>query len=122
MNRNKSLKKPSIYIFCNKNKKNKELINQIGYGIEEEGIPFKVSLKDENSVNKLAYNAAQESKLGIGIGINNNRVLLQMKKLKEKNPIFDIKIAGQLQSKIMGINAARLEKKIPFKEFVVKED
>jgi hypothetical protein len=45
-----------------------------------------------------------------------------MKKLKEKNPIFDIKIAGQLQSKIMGINAARLEKKIPFKEFVVKED
>jgi malic enzyme len=60
--------------------------------------------------------------IGIGIGINNNRVLLQMKKLKEKNPIFDIKIAGQLQSKIMGINAARLEKKIPFKEFVVKED
>lgn len=120
--RKKSLTKPSIYIFCNKNKKKRKLINQIGYGIEEEGIPFKVFLKEENSVNKLAYNAAQESRLGIGIGINNDQVLLQMKKLKRNNPVFDKEIKNQSQAKIMGINAARLEKKIPFKKFFVEGD
>lgn len=118
---NKSLNKPSIYIFCNKNEENNSLINQIGYGIEEEGIPFKIFFKKEKSPYKLAYNAAQESKLGIGIGVNNEQVLLQMKKLKEKEPVFNITVKDLEAAKLMGINAARLEKKIPFKEFELKE-
>lgn len=117
--RMKSLNKPSIYIFCNEKIKNNELVNQIGYGIEEEGIPFKVYFKEENSAYNLAKNAAQRSKLGIGIGIDsNNKVVLQMEKLSKKSPIFDKKIEDFFQAKIMGINAARLEKKIPFKEFI----
>jgi len=59
--------------------------------------------------------------LGIGIGVNNEQVLLQMKKLKEKEPVFNLTVKDLEVAKLMGINAARLEKKIPFKEFELKE-
>lgn len=119
----KSLNKPSIFIFCNQELKKNELISQIGYGIEEEGIPFQVFLKKDNSVYNLAYTAAQGSKLGIGIGIAApNKAVLQLEKLSKKNPVFDKEIDNFMQAKIMGINAARLEKKIPFKEFEAEED
>lgn len=124
MNKNKkSLNKHLISIYCNEGIKDYKLVDQIGYGIEEEGIPFKIYFKEENSAQDLAYNASQLSKLGIGIGVDSNKnVVLQMKKLSKQNPIFDKKIKDYYQAKLMGINAARLEKKIPFKEFELKED
>lgn len=118
-----SLNRYLICIYCNEEIKGHKLVDQIGYGIEEEGIPFKIYFKEENSVHNLAYNAAQQSKLGIGIGVDSNKnIVLQMEKLKKRNPIFDKKIENFDQAKIMGVNAARLEKKIPFKEFDLKED
>jgi hypothetical protein len=124
MNKSKNtINKHSIYIFCSEDIKGNELVDQIGYGIEEEGIPFKVDYKKETSPDNLAYTAAQQSKLGIGIGIDsNNRVVLQMEKLSRDNPVFNKRIEDYFQAKLMGINAARLEKKIPFKEFDLKED
>jgi hypothetical protein len=44
-----------------------------------------------------------------------------MKKLKEKEPVFNLTVKDLEVAKLMGINAARLEKKIPFKEFELKE-
>lgn len=124
MDRKKSsLNKHLICIYCNKEIKDNKLVDQIGYGIEEEGLPFEVYFKKENSAHNLAYNAAQQSKLGIGIGVDTNKnVVLQMEKISKQNPIFDKKIEDFYQAKIMGVNAARLEKKIPFKKFGLKED
>ncbi|MFW6273535.1 MAG: glycerol dehydratase reactivase beta/small subunit family protein [Halanaerobium sp.] len=117
----KTLKRHLICIYCNEKIKDRKLIDQIGYGMEEEGIPFKVYFKEENSAHNLAYKAAQHSKLGIGIGVDSDKkVVLQKEKLSKQNPIFDKKIRDFYQAKLMGINAARLEKKIPFKDLDLK--
>lgn len=113
----KKLNQPSIYVFVNPEIVNNKLVKQIGYGIEEEGIPFEIHYKEEVNSYNLAYKAAQNSKLGIGVGVNKEHVVLQMKKLKPKKPIFKLEIKTLQEAKIMGNNAARLEKKIPFKEF-----
>lgn len=108
---------PSIYVII----KNpvEPLLREVLAGIEEEGIPYKI---DESSYEGVSeeddvYNSSVKSRLGIGIGLFKNRVILHYDKLRVNEPIFDINLKSNDKNKAraIGCNAARLYKQVPFK-------
>lgn len=84
-------------------------------GIEEEGIPYDVQEVHCADVLELAHNASLDSRLGVGVGISKEGVVLQYEKLDKAAPLFRIKLYQTDQFRNIGSNAARLVKKMPFK-------
>ncbi|MFP4020600.1 MAG: glycerol dehydratase reactivase beta/small subunit family protein [Halanaerobium sp.] len=114
--------KPSVYIGLQKKYESNHLFFNICYGLEEEGIPFDSYLSEDN-VNQIAQDAAQKSRLGVGIAVgDDNQIVIQHKKMNVDNPFFKKKIDKYFQAKIMGSNAARLVKGIPIKEIPQEDD
>ncbi len=114
--------KPSVYIGRQKKYESNHLFDNICYGLEEEGIPFD-SYFSEDNVNQIAQDAAQKSRLGVGIAVgDDNQIVIQHKKMNVDNPFFKKKIDKYYQAKIMGSNAARLVKGIPIKEISQEDD
>lgn len=111
--------KPTIIIHVNKYFGGKNILNQICYGVEEEGIPYEVITVDDCSNHvKMAYDACQESRLGVGIGITDENVALHYEKLKEDSPLFNISThEGIEKMRAIGQNSARLVKRMPFNIF-----
>ncbi|MDD2413791.1 MAG: glycerol dehydratase reactivase beta/small subunit family protein [Eubacteriaceae bacterium] len=108
--------KPEIKIFYGKNSVPKDIVGQVTLGIEEEGLPFSVEEKESSDALHLAYKAAEASHLGVGIGIGEN-VTLHFIKFKEDEPLFSIKSENNEENlRNMGANAARLVKRMPFKD------
>lgn len=115
---------PSIYVTI----KNplEPLLTEVLAGIEEEGIPYKIdelsaeSIREEEEV----YNSSIKSRLGIGIGLFKNRVILHYDKLRVNEPIFDItlKYDEKNKARAIGCNAARLYKQLPFKTLEYLEE
>ena len=64
---------------------------------------------------KLAHNASLNSRLGVGVGISKEGVVLQHEKLDKAAPLFKIKLYQTELLRKIGANAARLVKKMPFK-------
>lgn len=115
-----SMESPSIYISINNPEE--PLLNEVLAGIEEEGIPyFKMecnSFKEyEENLIEYAYNASLESRIGIAIAISGRRIILHYNKLNVNKPIIDVELKdGELmKARVIGCNAARLYKRIPFK-------
>lgn len=108
--------KPEIKIVHGKNIMFQKVVDEVLHGIEEEGVPFSVEeLEDANPV-ELAFRGAELSHLGVGIGITENEVVLHFIKLKEDQPIFRIPAySNEATLRAIGSNAARLVKKMPFK-------
>lgn len=109
--------RPTINIYYSSSIKDESIFDQLLWGIEEEGIPYQRERKNEKSSIKLGYKAAEDSRLGVGIGVGcDGSVVLHYVKLKEDNPLFNIDInADKDQLRLLGANAARLVKGIPFK-------
>ena len=107
--------KPSIKVFydCDHLSVN-DFINVL-LGIEEEGIPYDIQEVHCADVLELAHNASLESRLGVGVGISKEGVVLQYEKLDKAAPLFRIKFYQTDQFRSLGSNAARLVKKIQFK-------
>lgn len=109
---------PTIHMYLCKELKDLKNIDEILWGIEEEGIPCKV-LKNEESLisEKLSYIASQLSRLSVGIGIDKTgKVTLTLNKLKENEPLFVAHIDDSPNNlRNLGSNAGRLVKGIPFK-------
>lgn len=108
------IKKPSIYIYVREPKK--ELLREICSGIEEEGIFFEVIERDSRDLNTLAFDAANNSMLGSGIGIMGKDACLQLKGLRKDAPAFSFRDLSPSQARNLGMNSARALKKMPFKE------
>lgn len=111
--------RPSVNV-CTDNPA-ESLLKEILAGLEEEGIPYKLedmSFTLDNMV-KIAYEASEESRMGIAIAIKNNRIVLHYNKLKENHPLMDIRLDYNEKNKAreIGCNAARLYKIMPFKSF-----
>lgn len=116
MNVNFEAPKPEIQVFYNKNSVNKSIVTQVLLGIEEEGIPYSLIEKDSNKGVYLAYKAAESSHLGVGIGIG-DKLVLHYIKLKEDEPLFQIAVEdNETKLRALGANAARLVKRMPFKD------
>lgn len=106
---------PSIFIYCSLGI-NEMDIDEILWGVEEEGIPFIIKRKELDNSKKLSHLAAIDSKLSVGIGIDNKgNISLTMDKLEEENPLFHISLKEGFNLRNLGANGARLVKGMPLK-------
>lgn len=92
-----------------------EALRQLQYGMEEEGIPWEAEAGAGDALS-LAWEAAQGSRLEVGIGLDEQDLILHYSKLERAQPLFRISIrSGREQIRALGANAARLVKKLPLK-------
>lgn len=98
------------------------LIEYIGYGIEEEGVPWRKQLLEDdadqpkNSATELAYQAASDSGLKIGIGVSRDKTLtLHHARLPTDKPVLSVTHPTNSQARTTGTNAARLAKRMPLR-------
>jgi len=107
---------PAIKLYANSGLDNLALVRELLIGTEEEGVPCEVDPAAEGPAGILAFRAAADSVLGVGLGIDRNgAAALHYSKLPEDRPLFtlDYRIdGGKLRG--MASNAARLVKGIPF--------
>lgn len=114
-----AMAKPVIKIFYRQTDPKQPEFLQLLYGIEEEGIPFELKEQTEGSEVELSFLACQESRLGVGLGVNGRWAALQYEKLNREQPLFRIELTQAdhfSKARALGANAARLVKQMPFKE------
>lgn len=85
-------------------------------GIEEEQIPVSTKMIDVDDVVSRAYQAALSSRLSVGVAFDDHRYVIHYKNLPEREPLFDLNIEDAFKLRMLGANAARLVKGIPFKK------
>ncbi|MFT9498114.1 glycerol dehydratase reactivase beta/small subunit family protein [Anaerosolibacter sp.] len=114
---------PAIHIYYSSLGINPSLFNQMLFGMEEENVPYLVMSQEEKSALKLGYQAADDSSLGVGVGIGEDgTVILHYKRLKEEEPLFQIHLQRDMKKlRKLGANGARLVKGIPFKDLEEQE-
>lgn len=118
MNGNTDTPRPEINVFYVKHAVPNGIVQLVLLGIEEEGLLFKTEEKEQaTDVVSLAFDAAESSRLGVGVGITKDGIVLHQIKLKKKEPLFKIPISAEDTSiRNLGTNAARLIKRMPFKD------
>lgn len=87
-------------------------------GIEEEQIPYQlVSSSDSTgaTVVERAYDAAVASRLSVGVAYDQQQIVVHYKNLAPEAPLFTEPITTATETRIIGANAARLVKGVPFK-------
>ena len=112
---NYEMARPSIHVLCAP-KAPAEVLRQLQYGMEEEEIPWENETRSGADALALAWKAAQASRLGVGVGLDAQSLVLHVSKLEPERPLFRIparSTAGQVRA--LGANAARLVKKMPLK-------
>lgn len=72
------VQKPAILIYSRN--PDQDYLREVCAGIEEEGVLYEVRQREE-CLDELAYLAAAESMLGVGIGIDGERIAMQMSRL-----------------------------------------
>ncbi len=93
-----------------------QMLQQLQYGLEEEGIPWVLDTKSGSNALDLAWEAAEASRLSVGIGLDGVGLVLHFSKLPKDKPLFQLPAKyTAVQARILGANAARLVKKLPLK-------
>ena len=109
--------KPVVYIYYNS--LGEKFLNEILAGIEEEGVLFeaKKSLVADSlcTAENLSYEAALDSILETGIGIDGQHVCITCSKLSKHEPLQSFTLIERANLRLAGSNAARLVKGIPLK-------
>ena len=98
------------------------LTKEVLYGLEEEQIPYAIESAESQAGSQsddlveLAYRAATRSMFGVGIASAQKEIILHYIKLPKDKPLFVVsKSQGNLnKARLLGLNAARLIKGIPF--------
>jgi len=112
--------KPEIKVYYKKNAVPHDILTEVLLGIEEEGLPYSLVEKDSDDAMYLAYKAAEASHLGVGLGIS-DKISLHFIKMKENQPLFVIDSQNSEENlRNIGANAARLVKRMPFKDVDLK--
>lgn len=107
------MSKPTVHVLCSPDAPSaafKELL----YGLEEEGIPWENDTKAGDAL-PLAWEAAQASRLGVGVGMDGQSIVLHFNKLDREQPLYRIPARSLGLARVLGANAARLVKKLPLK-------
>ena len=78
--------RPSVKVFYDCDHLSEADFVSVLLGIEEEGIPYDVQAEHCSSVLELAHNASLNSRLGVGVGISKEGIVLQHEKIKR--PLF----------------------------------
>ncbi|WP_084295501.1 glycerol dehydratase reactivase beta/small subunit family protein [Desulfitibacter alkalitolerans] len=114
----KRMVKPHVCIAIDKNFDNKPLIREVTAGLEEEGIPYRIILSEGDAVT-LAIEAAAVSHFEAGIGVGSDHsIAVSQNRQSFNKPLFYVSgTEGRLEIwRVIGSNAARMVKGIPFKE------
>lgn len=106
--------KPSIFLYTFSG--DCAIIKEICAGIEEEGALFEIHERETEDLDGLAFDAANDSILGSGIGIVGRNAAMQMRTLPRGKNVFTVRDASLEAYRILGANSARAIKKMPFKE------
>ncbi|MBS1204967.1 MAG: propanediol dehydratase [Proteobacteria bacterium] len=89
---------------------------EVLWGIEEEGIPWRWQMSQEEDVTTSAWQAANQSALLVGIACNSQRLVIHYRNLPASAPLFTLMRQAEPQARRRaGSNAARLVKGIPFR-------
>lgn len=109
--------KPAIFIYV-LGQVDEDALSQLGFGMEEEGIPFERTSKElaEFSLLEMAHQASQASPLSVGLAIDRGTIYLHYRNLRQADFLYCLntyrnKSKGILR--ILGTNAARLVKGSP---------
>ncbi|MBB6713743.1 glycerol dehydratase reactivase beta/small subunit family protein [Clostridium gasigenes] len=116
--RNLKYDMPSICLYYSSKLEDLTRMNEILWGIEEEGIPCQVFCKEDSlRSEELSHVASQNSRLSVGIGIDENvKVTLTLNKLNKDEPLFAASLDDEEKVlRALGANAGRLVKGIAFK-------
>lgn len=105
--------KPAIFIYtC---QPDRAVLKEICAGIEEEGILFEVFEQKETDLALLAWQAAQDSMLGSGVGISGMDAAFSMGGLPGRRCVEALRNAGREQCRRLGANSARAIKRQPLR-------
>lgn len=107
---------PSIIVGLKANQKIHDNMQPLFNGIEEEKIPVTTQIILVDDIVERAYKASLASRLSVGIAIEDQRVIVHYKNLKPDKPLFDDTTNNKTHLRMLGANAARLVKGIPFKK------
>ena len=89
-------------------------IEEIFFGIEEEGVPYILKFLEDEKIDKESY---VNGRFEIGIGINSDgEILLNQKKYTKKYILRESIESSKRNLRIFGQNAARLLKGLPLKK------
>ncbi len=105
--------KPSIYIYVNN--PDSSVLREVHSGIEEEGVFYEIVEREDSQLDRLAFDAANDSMLGSGVGIVGRSVALQIRGTKCGKNVEQYENPTQEQSRCVGANSARAIKKQAFK-------
>ncbi len=108
-----TVNRPSIYIYVNN--PDGTLLREVHSGIEEEGVFYEIIERNDTELNRLAFDAANDSMLGSGIGIVGSSVAFQIRGVKYGKNVEQYENPTPKQSRTIGANSARAIKKVSFK-------
>jgi hypothetical protein len=92
------------------------LWQEVLWGIEEEGIPWRWQQASGVDVVTHAWQAANQSALLVGVACDREKLVIHYRNLPASAPLFSLMCSEDLQSRrAAGNNAARLVKGIPFR-------
>ncbi len=120
MTSNDNPERPAIFVSLAREVDGR-LYEWIAVGAEEEGIPCRLAPAeeaDDADVASLAYEAARNSRLGVGIGIVPNRVAVHERHMPAAQPVLSPGVVGdhaEYVCRLAGSNAARLVIGIPLR-------
>lgn len=94
-----------------------ERLHELLLGLEEEGVPVTVTRHGELNPLVLAADAAASSRLGVGIGVALDHVVITTDKLPQQRPYIATYLGrGPHHDRVAGSNAARLVKRLPLRQ------
>lgn len=102
---------PSIEIYYSSSESEK-LARVVGYGIEEEGLPYEIIRKPLDGSE--AYELTKRPGLGVVVLVTAGSVSVYTRQLKQQAPLFEISVSGAETAASIGKNAARIVKRKPF--------
>lgn len=108
------MSKPNIRVLMSPDA-SQAALRQLTYGMEEEGIPWEEDTKQGMDALGLSWEAAQASRLEVGLGLDQRFVVLHYSKLEKDQPLYRVPARQLDQVRALGANAARLVKKLPLK-------
>ena len=103
------IKKPTIFIYTFR--PDPGVLKEICAGMEEEGVFYEIAGQTDTTLDALAWNAANDSMLGCGIGICEQEIALQIKGLKLGHNVEYYCCPSAQDSRRLGANGARAVKK-----------
>ncbi len=105
---------PRVHVHCVGDEE-PECVQYIEHGIEEEGVSWLVKFGFDSDSVEVAYDAALESALKVGVSVYESRIVVHHKELADDSPVFDVSEVDSDVARKLGANSARLAKGTPLK-------